>query len=236
MRAVNLIPPESRRGGGAGAAGRSGGGAYVILGGLAVLVLLVGVWAVSGRGLSDKRAELAGLRQQAATAQAQASTLSSFSTFAQLRRTRSESVRSLAAARFDWARTLDAIARVMPRHVWLSGMTGSAGAAAPSATPAPPGQASIALTGCAPSHAAVARLMPRLRAVPGVATVSLSQATRADNGSAGGSESCSDVVFEITLGFAQGPATAVGTPAPPGTPAPAGTAAAAPAPAAGAAQ
>lgn len=225
MRAINLIPHDARRGGGAGAGGRSRGAVYMILGGLAGLVVLAGLWALAGRDASRARVELAGLQEQAATAQRQAATLAPYSTYSQLRASRADAVRSLATARFEWARTLDAIARVLPADVRLGALNGAlpgaaaAGTAPPAAAPSSPSSPasvvspSVQITGCAPSMAAVAKLMPRLRVVPGVASISLGSSTTPGKDAPGGTPiaGCDRASFQMTLSFASAaPATAPG--------------------------
>ena len=237
MRAVNLIPAEARTGGGAGAAGRSGGAVYVVLGGLTVLVALVGMWAMTGHKLASDRAELAQLKSDAAAAQRQSSDLASFGQFRALREQRTETVKTLAAARVDWASTLDAIARTLPAGAWLdsltagatptsapAGGTGGAGAIASSST-----GPSVQIGGCIGSQARVARLMPRLRAIPHVERVSLVSSQAADtSGPSGASSSeCRQVSFQMVLFFTGGPPAA--TTATPGAPATAATPAPVPA-------
>jgi Tfp pilus assembly protein PilN len=215
MRAVNLIPDDARRGGGAGAAGRSGGAAYILLGGLAGLVLLMGLWALAGRDASQARTQLVQLHQQAADAQRQAQTLAPFGTVDQERTVATASVDGLIAGRFAWSKTLDAFARVLPADVRLNslagatpGATATPGAAAPVTTPGAAGVVSVQLAGCAPSMARVARLMPRLRAVPGVASVTLASTTHAaptvapSGSSTAGSSDCPGATFQMSLGFA----------------------------------
>jgi hypothetical protein len=64
MKAVNLIPADQRRGAG-GAAGRAGGAVYVLLGGLAVLVILSVVYAISASQVSDRQSKLNHVSAQA---------------------------------------------------------------------------------------------------------------------------------------------------------------------------
>ena len=240
MRAVNLIPADARKGGGAGSAGRSGGAAYVLLGGLAVLVGLVGAWALSGRTLSQHRSELKALSSQIERARTQLAQRSPGKpTDAALGQQRLATVRQLAAARTDWAKTLDAVARTLPAHTVLDGLTA---ATSPTAAPGGGGGAgaiassstgpSVQLSGCSPSQKAVALLMPRLRVVPGVQRVSLVSATAADTGN-GVSQDCNGVTFALVLFLepvAGAPVTPGTAPATPGAaPATPGTTPAAPA-------
>ncbi len=139
MKAVNLIPVDQRRGAG-GAAGRAGGAVYVLLGGLAVLVVMSVLYAVSASQVNDRQTKLARVTAEAGVAQTQASSLQPYVTFASIRQTREQAITSLANNRFDWAAAMDQIARSLPSDVTLSAMTGSppaTSAAAPTAPTAP---------------------------------------------------------------------------------------------------
>jgi len=234
MRAVNLIPADARPGG-SGLAGRSGGAVYVILGGLAALVVMVALWAMAGSTISKDHATVARLHSETATAQAAAGKDTAGDDLRAQRDQQLATVKALAAARTDWASTLDAIARTLPADTWLdtmdasiapgagpAGGTGNAGAVA-SSVPAP----SIHISGCSPSQAKVALLMPRLRTIPGVNDVTLVNATRASetSGASTTTGGCQHVTFEMVLFFTP-PA---GTPAPATPGAPGTTASAAPA-------
>lgn len=203
MRAVNLIPADERRGAG-GAAGRSGGAVYVVLGGLAAVVLLLALYVQSGKQKSDREAELAQVTQQADAARAEAASLSSFTAFATLRASRAQTITSLADSRFDWSHALREVARVIPADTALSCLRGSvsptatgSGCTAGDATalrgqrPVP----SLELAGCTRSNKAVARLITRLRQVDGVSRVALASAAKPETagataGAAGGAVGC----------------------------------------------
>lgn len=224
MRAVNLIPVESRSGGGAGRGGRSGGVVYFLLGALAVVVGLVAAASVAGRAADRDRGELAGLQQQIAAARARATAVSAAGGDAKLAATRLAAVRDLARSRIDWSATMDAIARTLPDGTWLStlnaaasptsavsGGAGGAGAVASSSL-----GPSIQISGCTPSQNSVARLMPRLRLIPGVQRVSLVSAAAADSGAGGGSGSgadCSRVTFQMVVFLAPPAGAGAGGPA-----------------------
>jgi Tfp pilus assembly protein PilN len=245
MRAVNLIPMESRPGGGAGGAGRSGGAAYVLLGGLAILVVLIAAWTLTGRGLNDKRTEVSRLQREAVAAKAQSGQLAAYGRFAALRKARVDSVRTLAASRFDWATAMNAISRTIPADAWLTTMTGTVapgvaidgGSGATSSLRSALAVPAIEIEGCTPTQAKVARLIARLQAVPGVDRVSLADAVKSDpsgGGSGTSSGDCSGThsgwpTFHMVLFFGRAVPTAL--PAAPqastaGTAAPAATAAA----------
>jgi Tfp pilus assembly protein PilN len=221
MRAVNLIPAEQRRGA-SGAYGRSDGGAFVILGLLAGLVVLAGVYALSHSQISDRRAEVARLSAQSATAQAQAAALSPYVAFLSLRDQRVSTVGQLAGSRFDWAHAFHELGRVLPYDVSLSSVKGSiagassAAAAAPAATGAtgptgpvaapvasstPPGATpSFAITGCTVSQSEVAFMLTRLRLIDGVSTVSLQSAAEASTATPGATQGC-PITFQVTVNF-----------------------------------
>jgi Tfp pilus assembly protein PilN len=241
MRAVNLIPADARSGGGAGAGGRSGGAVYALLGGLVVIVAMTALWATTSAGVKDKRAQLGALQAQVAQIQAGASGLQAPSDLAQERTSRTATVRTLVGQRLDWAATLDAIGRTLPADTTLTALDASAvgtPTGSPGAAPAVPGAAGAAgptveLNGCAPSQRSVARLMPRLRTVPGVLGVQLVSSAIGTPG--GGSTSngaaaavdCTGAAFQMVLAFAGKAAPAATTSTTPAT-----TTSAAPAPAA----
>jgi Tfp pilus assembly protein PilN len=155
MRAVNLIPAEQRRGA-SGAYGRSDGAAFVVLGLLAGLVLLAGVYALSHSQVSDRRAQAARLSAQASAAQAQAASLSAYVSFLSLRDQRVSTVRQLAGTRFDWAHTFHELGRVLPYDVSLSNVKGSMTAATAAAAAAPSAAATAPATGATAGAAAPA--------------------------------------------------------------------------------
>jgi Tfp pilus assembly protein PilN len=206
MRAVNLIPAEQQRGAG-GAAGRSSGGAYFLLGGLALLVILAGLFVQSGKSVTDKKAELARVSQEATAAEAKAASLQSYTKFSALRTKRVDTVSQLAASRFDWAHSLREVARVLPTNAWLTSLTGTTssavsvgGAAGGGSLRAALDVPAIEISGCTTSQASVAKMMARLRLIDGVQRVSLEDSTKntpssgaastGPSGAAGGGSDC----------------------------------------------
>jgi Tfp pilus assembly protein PilN len=196
MRAVNLIPSDDRKGAG-GAAGKSGGGAYIVLGVLGILVVMAGLWTMTSKSLKDKQAQVAQVSQQATAAEARAAALTSYTTFASLRAKRVDTVKQLAASRFDWSHSLHELARVLPANAWLSNVTGTT---SPTATVAGGGGAgsslrqalavpALQITGCTTSQAAVAQMMARMRLIDGVQRVSLQDSTKPAPSSTGGGSS-----------------------------------------------
>lgn len=241
MRAVNLIPADARTGGGAGAAGRSGGAVYALLGGLALLVAMAGLWATTSGKIADDRAELARVQQEVAQARARAAELESPGAVQQTRLLRTETVRALATQRQDWAATLEDLSRTLPADTTLTGLnaTSAGSASGPGAAPAAtaPGAApaghTLVINGCAPSQRAVARLMPRLRTVPDVIAVQLVSSNLAsDEGAAAEGTAdaggCAGATFVMSLTLEAAPAPVVGGAAPGATAAAAPGAPAAP--------
>lgn len=217
MRAVNLIPSDSRTGSAPGA-GRSGGGAYAVLavlGGLAILALLYGA---ARHQISSRRAQAATLNARAQRAQAEAGQLASYTSFIALRQQRMQAVSDLVDARFDWAHAFHELGRVLPRDATITSLQGTVGATQPgSPTPAassastaassargasgasagaavtsatPPGSVpTFTLSGCATSQQEVALTLTRLRLIDGVSEVTLQSSTKsgATGGGAAGS-------------------------------------------------
>src|SRR4051794_38543328 len=211
MHAVNLIPADARIGGGQ-AAGRSGGAVYVVLGGLAVLVALMGLYFLASTHASDKQAELAALQTQVQQAQAGASGDTTPGLVHQQRAQVTATVRQLAEQRMNWGALLNVLGRTLPANTTLTGLdastdgssnTGAAGSAPAAAAADGTVGPTIDLKGCAPSQSAVARLMPRLRAIPDAAGVQLVSSAIADPGGTGaattGAADCSGAAFEIVL-------------------------------------
>jgi Tfp pilus assembly protein PilN len=224
MKAVNLIPVEDRKG--PGGASKSGGAVYVLLGGLALLVLLAGTWALAGKSVTDKRAELARVEHDATTAETQSAGLSGYSTFASMRERRVQTVSSIAASRFDWSHAMHELGRVLPSSVWLSSMTGTVtsttaveGGTQTGLRGALPGPA-IDLIGCTTSQDEVARVVTRLRLIDGVVRVALASTVKSDttgsstSGNSGGdcrSGSTKFPQFEVVVFFKTPPAAAATT-------------------------
>lgn len=200
MKAVNLIPAEARRG---GSAGGSGFASYVVLGVLALVVAVSAMFTLSNRTISDRRHELADVQARAQASADEAASLQSYTTFSALRAKRSETVRSLAASRFDWSHALHEIARTIPSNAWLTSMRGTVspsanadGGVADPLRSALPGPA-VELVGCTTTQDNVASVISSLRRVDGVERVTLSSSAKSDSagsgaGAASGSSTAND--------------------------------------------
>ena len=182
MRAVNLIPSDQQRGAG-GAAGKSGGGAYILLGALALMVVLAAAYVVSGKSVTDKKAQLTQVTRQAEAAEAQAASLTSYTKFTSIRQKRVETVQSLAASRFDWAHALREVARVLPQNAWLTTLSATTSPAVSVGTSAGTLRSAldvpaIVIQGCTTSQGAVAKLITSMRLIDGVQRVTLEDSTK----------------------------------------------------------
>lgn len=235
MRAVNLIPEDLR----GATAGRTGNAVHVLLGALAVVVVLVSAWALTGRQVTDAQNELNRVRAEAAQAQAQAARVQPYKTFAELRAKRTNTVTELSRARFNWPYALREMSRVLPADVQLTKLDGTTkppadATAAPAGTPSTTASApSIALAGCTSNHRSVAEYLARLRGVDGVTKVTYGGSTKviADASGEGAATSAApaeagacrrNTSFEATVLFEN---AAVATSATAAAPAPAGGAA-----------
>ncbi len=192
MKAVNLIPADQRRS--SGGAGKSGGAVYVLLGGLAIVVVMVAMLTLTNRSVADKTAEATSLEAQADVATAKVGNLASYQQFNEVVKTRAAGVKTLASTRIDWGKTFEQVSRVIPADVSLTQLVASSA----------PGQGggtvslrsalanpAIEIVGCAPSQARVALLMARLRRLEGVQRVSVAASDKQDS-SSGAASSQSD--------------------------------------------
>jgi Tfp pilus assembly protein PilN len=229
MKAVNLTPAEHR-----GSAG-AGGPVYGLLGALALMVLLAGFYANTTKSIRETRGQVASVKAQADAAEAKTTRLKPYGDFASMRKQRTDTVTQLATTRFDWAHTLNEVARTVPSDTSLSELHGKTGTGASAqGAPTPPSQAGAAgvaagptvdISGCTGGQAATARLMVALRRIDGVAEVTLatSQVAAASSAASGSSAASSSGCagkssqFSMTLKF-RAPAAAV-----PPTAAPAST-------------
>jgi Tfp pilus assembly protein PilN len=184
------------------------------------------VYALVGtsNSIAERESQVSSLEQQLASTSARAGALQSFSNFASLEQTRTQTVADLAHSRFDWERVLRELALVIPADVSLDNLTGSVSGAATigdgggEATSG--GQVidapTLVMTGCGEGHDAVARFVAALRDIDGVTRVGLASssepaATDAADGATGGAPastggeagSCpgTDARFELTVAF-----------------------------------
>lgn len=240
MRAVNLLPGDYRRAKSTGLGSLRGPG-FVIVGLLTLALGLVTIYVVTSNSVTDQKSKLASLQRQLPQVQALAAQLSAYTQFASLAQTRAQTVSQIASGRFDWAASMDDLAKVVPANTSLESLnatagTGSSGSTAGTASTGSSGSGvrgalpnpAFELHGCTASQDDVARLMSRLRLMNGVARVTLNSAGRQGSNTAGssaqstpsgsaagGEASCPGSSFDLVV-FFNGPATA--SPAAPGAP------------------
>jgi Tfp pilus assembly protein PilN len=192
MKAVNLLPNDLR-GSSRASADTSlaqpepgGPGAFVVLGVLAFCLVALAGYVLTTNTVKERQSQLAAVTAEAQAATQRATELKPYADFDTLAKARIQTVRDLAASRFDWEQSLRDVSRAIPAAVTLASLNGSVsggsggGGALRSAIAAP----AIELSGCTSSQPAVAQLMSRLRAVDGVTRVSLSKSTKPNAGGA----------------------------------------------------
>jgi Tfp pilus assembly protein PilN len=198
VKAVNLIPTDARRGGASASIGKLGPG-YMVLALLAIALTLVTLYVLTGNSISQRQAQLAGLRQQVADEQAREPDMSTYVNFENLAQKREATVRQIAATRFDWHGALSDLARVMPAHTALQSLVATASSSTSAVGDGASGDGirtdlagpAFELTGCTASQDDVAQLISRLRLIDGVQRVTLGSSVKPDSGassSAGGSD------------------------------------------------
>ena len=215
MKAVNLLPAAHRPRGG----GESKGSATVLLGALGLLLAATLGYVLVSNQAAERASRAAEVNQEAQVAEGRAGSLEPYARFAELKRTREDSVMQLAGTRFDWERSMRELARLLPAKVWLTALDASTSAQDPASAPSAsgteaPAGPSMKLTGCAPSQPAVAATLVRLRGLYAAADVQLSDSTKATTGadasptatsgsaSAGAdSTNCPDYTFNATVDF-----------------------------------
>jgi Tfp pilus assembly protein PilN len=192
VRAVNLIPAEDRRGLRGGGSG-SGVGSYIVLAVLALVVAMSAAYTLANRSIGQHRAELTAVEAQVQTAEAEVQQYASYTGFSALRQKRTETVRSLAASRFDWSHALHELARTIPSNAWLTSLKGTVtpGVAIDGGSNDPLRGAlqnpAIEVIGCTTSQSDVARVISSLRRVDGVERVTLSSSQKLDHSDGGSS-------------------------------------------------
>jgi hypothetical protein len=214
MRAVNLLPTDLRGAAPAAPSARpvreraEGVGAYLVLGALALCVAMLAVYVLA---TTPAAPPAGGARPP--PARAPAAKLKPYADFEASAEARVETVRGLAAARFDWEQALRDLSRAMPTNVKLQSLTGDMGLPGTAGSSGDPLRGTIqapaiSLAGCAPSQTSVARMLSHLRAVDGVTRVSLSKSEKADDGANSACEGANPPSFSAVVFFERSAALA----------------------------
>jgi Tfp pilus assembly protein PilN len=201
MKPVNLLPESQRRRRPEG----GGNNARTVLGVLAVLLVMSGVYVMTANQATSRANDAASAGAEADRLEAEASSLGAFGDFAQTKEARVASVKQLADSRFDWERMVRELARVLPAGGWLQAVKASTTGEveSSSSTTTATGGPTAVLTGCMPRQSDVADLMLRLRRMYRAEDVALSSSTISDLAASPTLDSCGKLYqFEITVSFA----------------------------------
>jgi Tfp pilus assembly protein PilN len=195
MRPVNLIPPDERRGDSAPL--RTGSLVYVLVAGMALLLLGLVAVSLTSKQIKDRESQKVSLQQELDRETARANSLAAFASFRAVQEERSTTVSSLAQSRFDWQRVLQELSLVLPSDVHLTTLTGTvspdvtidagAGVALRTDIEGP----ALEIAGCAPGQDAVASFVSALEDIDGVTRVGLDSSQIDSAGSAGSAASSS---------------------------------------------
>jgi Tfp pilus assembly protein PilN len=210
MKAVNLVPQDQRRRTPRESSDRT---AYFVLGGLAVLLLMVAGYVLTSNTITERQNEAEAARVEADQLEARAARQTSYTEFAQIAVQRTQSVAGVAATRFDWERFMRELSRVMPTGSWLqsadASVLGDPNAAAstdPAAAATAPVGPAANLVGCTPAQKDVARMMVRLRQLHRVDDVQMNDSCAGESGEQSTPDACGALyTFNLTVAFTATP-------------------------------
>jgi Tfp pilus assembly protein PilN len=213
VKPVNLVPQDQRRRVASEGDGKS---APIALGVLAALLALVVVYVLINNSFTERKSETAAASAEADRLEARAGQQASYTDFAQIAVTRTQSVAGVAVKRFDWERFMRELGRVMPEGSWLqsadasvNGDPTSGGSSTPPADPSAVVEVAPAanLVGCTPDQDDVARMMVRLRQLYRVDDVVLNESSLGANEEEATVVNCGPLyTFNLTVNFtAAGP-------------------------------
>jgi Tfp pilus assembly protein PilN len=170
----------------------------VLIGALAIALLFVTIYTLTGNTISSRKAKLKTLHAEVAHEQAQAARLQNYVAFQKLAQSRVDTVREIAAARFNWHGALADLAKVVPANTSLQSLTGSVVPGASISGNSVGSGSSIRgdlqvpafeLSGCSDTQDDVAELMSRLRLIDGVTRVTLNSSSKSLTAQSGASAS-----------------------------------------------
>jgi Tfp pilus assembly protein PilN len=210
MEAVNLLPAYARPGHPWAAVGKDLSARRVVkAGSVAALVVAVGVglgYYLERSVVNNRQATLADVQAQVAVVDAQAAPLRAAQAAAAARLTTAGTV---SERRVAWEGLLADVSRVLPKQVYLQGLSlqsptplapGAVTPAptAPAGTPATSTGSGFSATGVASSHVKVAVVLDRLASLPWLTNVTLLSTA---NGSASGTTLSRGDTFSVSAGF-----------------------------------
>jgi Tfp pilus assembly protein PilN len=202
MKAVNLIPRESRANGGISRRSLSAG--HAVLAVLVLAVAFVTIYVLTNNTISDRQSKLASLTSQVSQTQAIATSLQGYVSYQQSAQQRASTVRAIVAARFNWDAALTDLSQVVPTGTSLqslsgtvvpgasvSGGSGGSGGGGTGSLRTAISVPAFEIRGCTTTQDEVANLMSRLRLINGVTRVTLADSQKAGGVSAGAGGGCS---------------------------------------------
>jgi Tfp pilus assembly protein PilN len=191
VRPVNLIPLDERRGTARGGSAATGIRVYILLGALGAALICVLALVLTGNGVNSRKQELAKVQVQQQGVTQVADALRPYGQFAQLQQARQQEIASLVSTRFDWERSLRQLALAIPANVWILNLDatldptveveGSGGGGDLQTLRQQSSAPAFAITGCAFSHHAVARMMVRMQNLDDVTRVRFSDSARKED-------------------------------------------------------
>lgn len=188
MKAVNLLPGDSRQSGLSPTLARLG------VGHLLIALLLVGLIfttldVLTANTISSRRAQLSDLQQQATQIQAEIARLNTYTQFEKLATNREATVRQIASTRFDWYTALSDLSKVVPANTSLQSLIGTVSPSTNAPGSGSGGASNVRgdidapafqLTGCTATQDDVARLISQLRLINGVSRVTLESSAKSN--------------------------------------------------------
>jgi Tfp pilus assembly protein PilN len=219
MRAVNLIPRDARRSGVGPSFGKLGA-PHVVIALLVIALGFVTLYVLASNTVSQRQSQLAGLKQQYTRVQAEVTRLNAYAQFEKLAQEREQTVREIAASRFDWHSALSDLSKVVPANTSLQSLVatvsptvsggGSSGGSA-GAVRGDINAPAFELKGCTGTQDEVAQLMSRLRVINGVTRVTLEDSSKststpgaASTGTSQGGCPASGPTFDMVVFFQPG--------------------------------
>jgi Tfp pilus assembly protein PilN len=208
MRPINLIPEEERRRSRRDGASSGSPIPYLIVGALAIGLIGVVVMVLISNTITERKSEVNALQAEKAAATAQAAELAPYASFQAVAEQRTQTVAGLADSRFDWARVIQQLALTLPKNVFFTSLSGSAGGgeAGSEGISGP----SLTIAGCAPGQDAVAGFVASLKEIDGVTRVELkqSQVSESGGGETTGASACAvggKAQFQLIVAFDEAP-------------------------------